>query len=573
LERACADAPRDAAAHELLGFCLMKLFFFDEACDAFARGDGQDRYHDVNLGFCLRKAGRLPEALAAFRRAQGGLGPQDSWSSYCADQIAELDALGKARAVLCLAQADDFVLATLNGKTLGRARAGGEAAIVLDSHLREGRNELHLAAVNTNGPWSFRMRLYVGGKQVWWAGAGYAAKGCGAFDNDATVGILGEARIEIDASSDGGASFARAEGPARFDAVVQKLNDAEAAWKQQDFGTAIKIYEAEAKEFPKLDVFHLKLADACDEIALTLQDPGAEGQQKRERLRKAAAAARERWLEVRKMVAALAGDDAGAYLSLGQACSGIGKLPDAEGAFKRSLELDPNRVEAMVGLADVLVKEGGKGSEAKEWAEKAIEKLPSWPYAHCILGDALLDLGDAQAALGSYYKAIDLDPTQGEWMYGKIAVAMNKGGANAAAISAALKAASRAGRNAEAQKALGDAYMRGLKYEEALAAYRAARGIDPKLSGVAAAEGLCFELTGKTKPAIAAYERGLEDADDEMKELARRRLARVKFFADPPARARLEPGSTDPGAASGVAKDRAGAAIEGIKAARPLLAE
>src|SRR5207237_773814 len=168
-----------------------------------------------------------------------------------------------------------------------------------------------------------------------------------------------------------------------------------------------------------------------------------------------------------------AGDDAGAYQALGAAYAGIGQLEDAEKAFKRALALDPNRAEVMVGLAGALVKQG-KGAEAKEAAEKAIERIPHWPPAH---------------------------------------------------------------------KTLGDALMRGLKYEDAAVAYRSALAADPKVGAVAPFLGLCYELAGQLEKAHEAYEKTADDPDEMLKSLARRRISRLKVFMGPPSRERTRAGS------------------------------
>ncbi len=572
LERALSASPRDPAANELLGFCFMKLYLFDEACEAFARGDEKDRYHDINFGFCLRKTGRLLEALERFKRAQAALGPQDSWTAYCQDQVAELAPLAKARAVLCLAQADDFVVASVT--RTARARGGGEVAIPLDAFLAPGKNELRALAVNTMGPWSYRVRLYLGGKLAWSAGEGYAAKGLGAFENDETVGVVGEAAIEIEVAPGGALRLAAARSLVDFKAARAKMLEAEALWKDGRFPDAIRLFEAGAKEWPGLDHFHRRLAEACEEIALTLQDATTEAAGRRDRLRKAAAAARERWLEVRRKVATLAGDDAGAYQALAGAYASVQRHAEAEGAFKRALELDPNRVEVMVGLADALVKQG-KGAEAKELAERAIERAPHWSTAHFTLGEALLEKGNSEGALAAYQRAIDLDPTQGEWMFGKIALAVNKGGANAAASQEATRAVQADTADPRRQKKLGDALMRGLRYEEALRAYQVALAADPAMPGVHPLMGLCYELSGRKQSAAASYEKGTEDPDEELRELARRRLARVRLFAAkveerraaaaPPAFGGIE-------SAAGPGREKAVAELSSIEVLRPALA-
>jgi protein O-mannosyl-transferase len=87
-------------------------------------------------------------------------------------------------------------------------------------------------------------------------------------------------------------------------------------------------------------------------------------------------------------------------LALASAYVGVGRRNDAAEAFRRVLELDPDRTDVMRNLGGVLVEEG-KGADALPYLEQAASLEPGSGFGLALLGLAEAELGrrdDAAAA-------------------------------------------------------------------------------------------------------------------------------------------------------------------------------
>jgi tetratricopeptide (TPR) repeat protein len=81
----------------------------------------------------------------------------------------------------------------------------------------------------------------------------------------------------------------------------------------------------------------------------------------------------------------------------------------AEAAYGRSLALNRNYANALVGIAWVL---SGRHEfeQSIEWANKALKVEPNRADAYGLLGDAATEMGDYDSAFEHYQKMIDLKP-------------------------------------------------------------------------------------------------------------------------------------------------------------------
>ena len=81
----------------------------------------------------------------------------------------------------------------------------------------------------------------------------------------------------------------------------------------------------------------------------------------------------------------------------------------AEAAYRKSLALNPNYANALVGIAWVL---SGRHEfeQSIEWANKALKLEPNRADAYGLLGDAATETGDYDSAFEHYQKMLDLKP-------------------------------------------------------------------------------------------------------------------------------------------------------------------
>lgn len=88
---------------------------------------------------------------------------------------------------------------------------------------------------------------------------------------------------------------------------------------------------------------------------------------------------------------------------------------DAEAAFRRAIELDPEFAPPYAGLATLVVNSdvGPHWEQARQMAEKALQLDAGLPLGHAILGLTQSVLGDPARGLESLHKAIELDPSLG----------------------------------------------------------------------------------------------------------------------------------------------------------------
>lgn len=89
----------------------------------------------------------------------------------------------------------------------------------------------------------------------------------------------------------------------------------------------------------------------------------------------------------------------------------------AEMAYRRALELNPQSVDAMAGMAWVT---GGRHNfeQSTDWAKQALKIDANNAAAFGILGDAALERGNYDEAFESYQKMMDAKPDLSSWSRG-----------------------------------------------------------------------------------------------------------------------------------------------------------
>jgi tetratricopeptide (TPR) repeat protein len=116
---------------------------------------------------------------------------------------------------------------------------------------------------------------------------------------------------------------------------------------------------------------------------------------------------------------------------LGRVLLALGRLPQAETAFLRALALDPEYIEAMIGLAETEYRMGRPWFALKQ-IETAVEIDPHRPEAHVAQGRVLEALHKPDEALAAYFRALDLEPNTTEALVRVATLQLGRGQADQA---------------------------------------------------------------------------------------------------------------------------------------------
>ena len=101
--------------------------------------------------------------------------------------------------------------------------------------------------------------------------------------------------------------------------------------------------------------------------------------------------------------------DAEAHFELGNAYAETGRYPEAEQAFSRAIEIDPNHMDARSNLGVIYYKQG-RLTEAEELFRQVLQQTPDDAEIHYNLGGALAAQQKLDEAVAEFIKASEADP-------------------------------------------------------------------------------------------------------------------------------------------------------------------
>ena len=97
-------------------------------------------------------------------------------------------------------------------------------------------------------------------------------------------------------------------------------------------------------------------------------------------------------------------------LTLAVRCQQCGQLVEADALYRKVLELQPERTDAL-HYSGVLANQLGRSDEALVLIARSLELAPNRPDWHSNLGRVLQETGRLTEAMAAYRRALDLDPT------------------------------------------------------------------------------------------------------------------------------------------------------------------
>lgn len=116
-----------------------------------------------------------------------------------------------------------------------------------------------------------------------------------------------------------------------------------------------------------------------------------------------------RALDAQRALAAERPDDAGVHNDLGNLLTMAGDAADAEAAYRRAVELAPERPAARYNLA-LLLQQRGDRKEALKQYRSVVDLDPGHAWAHYQIGSLYEAAGDEGKAIRAYGRAFALEP-------------------------------------------------------------------------------------------------------------------------------------------------------------------
>ncbi len=235
-------------------------------------------------------------------------------------------------------------------------------------------------------------------------------------------------------------------------------------------------------------------------------------------------------------------ESARALNNLGVRLSGLGRVEEAEEAYRRALEKNPRLPLLHVNVATHLYKRG-RIDEAHVHLREALRLAPDHPGAHHRLGTLHLGRGEIEAARAAYLRAVEQDPFQVGAQYG-LGLILEREGKGREAMErfrAALEipwggrgdALDRLARLLTTIPESGEPGEAVRRAEEAVASGSSARRLDTLARALAAAERFAEAVQAARRAEAAAREEGNPDLAARIGERAKA-YAEGRRDADPP---------------------------------------
>jgi hypothetical protein len=117
----------------------------------------------------------------------------------------------------------------------------------------------------------------------------------------------------------------------------------------------------------------------------------------------------DRALEAQRQLAAERPGDASVFNDLGNLLTLAADAAGAEDAYRRAVELAPERVAPRYNLA-LLVRQRGRNREALDQLQAVVELVPEHAWAHYQIGAIYDSQGEDRRAIRAYARAFSLDP-------------------------------------------------------------------------------------------------------------------------------------------------------------------
>lgn len=191
--------------------------------------------------------------------------------------------------------------------------------------------------------------------------------------------------------------------------------------------------------------------------------------------------------------------DINMWLMYGYAARGSGKLATAVDAYQHALQLNPNSVEGLSGLAQTYVRMG-KNDQAKALLNKVIALNPKRTNDLMVAGELFIQTGDYNGAIQMLQRANGIEPSPRADLLTALAYQKLKKPDQAKIYLERARA--RAPRNPEVLRAMAGYFRESREFGQAITTLQSIPGHAPD---VTAEIGYTYEMWGKRKEAADAY--------------------------------------------------------------------
>lgn len=195
-----------------------------------------------------------------------------------------------------------------------------------------------------------------------------------------------------------------------------------------------------------------------------------------------------------------------AYVEQARVSANPAYYPQAQGAFDRSLQLQPaDNAEALIGMG-ALANARHDFAAARGYAEQALALRPSSVEAYGVLADATTQLGDAEAATAAVQRMLELWPGVTSFTRASYELELHGSTGDARmALERALEAAVTRDELAFCRYYLGELAWNTGDLDGARAQYDQGLAVAPGDPALLAGRAKVLAASGGTDPALAGY--------------------------------------------------------------------
>ena len=199
------------------------------------------------------------------------------------------------------------------------------------------------------------------------------------------------------------------------------------------------------------------------------------------------------------------------YYNLGNMLQAMGRLEEAQENYRQAIELRPDYADACNNMA-YAQQALGRPEECVRYAERALAVNPGHAHAHNNLGMALRELGRTGEAIARYHQAISFQPDYAE-AHNNLGIVLMEQGKLDEAIACFQKAVSLKPDYAEAHSNMGLTLKYQGRLDEAVASHRMAVSLKPDYADGHLNLGLLLLQMGDLRNGWEKYEYRWRKAD------------------------------------------------------------